>query len=148
MARLAKLRTSLQQAHAAPHLREFVVVRIAEVDELLRHIEQQRMLERVVAACGRHVTRGDFFAARAEIDALPNEPPQLQEIKTNLRTQIAGAEAEWIRLTNENARLRRLLLVRGVSNAAIDNMARANSLDLTNPGAANALLEAIERQVR
>ena len=90
-ARLKATRKSLQQVPHAAHHREFLASRLVDVDEALQKVEQQKELEAAIAASREDVANGNFKAARARIEKLPDKPG-LQEIKKSILAQIAEAE--------------------------------------------------------
>jgi WD40 repeat protein len=122
----------------------------------IQDAEQARTINRQVQVAFQQaqnlITEGRIPAASHAIEALPDVPDALLQIKRNLLGQLDDAGRELARIEHEAASILDKMAAIGISRSQIEAVARANNVDLENAlqlrGLVEAMLQQMPRAVR
>ena len=118
---------------------------LSQINEAQEQSKVHGQIEKVVKQSRTLVGQGKFKDARKSIRSLPDTPRDLVDLKKNLLGQVDEVEAGQQRVSEENAQLTKELTRRGVDLSTIHELAKMNNLDISDPNALNALLQAIKQ---
>ncbi|MGC9356357.1 MAG: trigger factor [Anaerolineae bacterium] len=77
-----------------PQIKELKQNLLGQIDEAEGQHELQERIEEVIEESKAYVAKGNFRQARRTVNALPDSPPQVKELKQNLISQINQAEKQ------------------------------------------------------
>jgi tetratricopeptide (TPR) repeat protein len=131
-----------------PELKNLKKNLLSQIDEAAEHSRLQERIEKAIEESKVLVEKGKYREAKDLIRRLPDEPPDLKDLKNNLLSQIEEVEMKVGGVNAENQEILKRLAGRNVNWGAVAQIAKDNDLDMSNPFALNALLKAIEKQIR
>lgn len=128
-------------------IKELKASLLGQLKEVEADFRLQKRIDSAIREAQRYAQGGDFKQARQAIQALPDAPQQLRDLKRNFLGQIDQAERESENAQQATSDLLRRLKARGIKQDVIARIASDNHINMNNPTEFYALLRAIDEQM-